>query len=105
MQVAPQFFQVLGGKSEVVKLVRQDRTVEAPEPERERRLHDIEDSFKFAKEHQVEFHAVYSTCVQAIRSAGAYVVLHRGGRPREAVAAARQAPALVLLRGFRMALS
>lgn len=73
--------------------------------ERERRLHDIEDSFKFAEEHQVEFHAVYSTCVQAIRSAGAYVVLHRGGRPREAVAAARQAPALVLLRGFRMALS
>lgn len=70
--------------------------------ERERRLHDIEDSFKFD---QVRFQAVHSTCVQSIRSAGAYVVLHRGGRPREAVAAARQAPALVLLRGFRMALS
>lgn len=59
--------------------------------ERERRLHDMEDSFEVAEEHQVEFQAVYGICVQALRFAGAYVVLHRVGRAREAVAVARQA--------------
>jgi len=34
---------------------------------------------------------VYGICAQAIRYAGAYVVLHRAGRSREAVAVARQA--------------
>lgn len=58
--------------------------------ERERRLHDA-DQFEVAEEHQVEFQTVYSICVQAIRYAGAYVVLHRAGRSREAVAVARQA--------------
>lgn len=58
--------------------------------DRERRLHDA-DSFEVAVEHQMEFQAVYSICAQAIRYAGAYVVLHRVGRSREAVAVARQA--------------
>ena len=58
--------------------------------ERERRLHDA-DSFEVAVEHQVEFQTVYGICAQAIRYAGAYVVLHRVGRSREAVAVARQA--------------
>lgn len=58
--------------------------------ERERRLHDA-DSFEVAAEHQVEFQTVYGICAQAIRYAGAYVVLHRAGRSREAVAVARQA--------------
>lgn len=58
--------------------------------ERERRLHDA-DSFEVAAKHQVEFQTVYGICAQAIRFAGAYVVLHRAGRSREAVAVARQA--------------
>ncbi|QSZ52764.1 hypothetical protein RI444_18330 [Paenarthrobacter sp. AT5] len=58
--------------------------------EREHRLHDA-DSFEVAAEHQVEFQTVYGICAQAIRYAGAYVVLHRAGRSREAVAVARQA--------------
>ena len=57
---------------------------------RERRLHD-EDSFNVAVQHQVEFQTVYGVCAQAIRYAGAYVVLYRAGRSREAVAVARQA--------------
>lgn len=58
--------------------------------ERERRLHEA-DSLEVAEEHQIEFQAVYGICAQAIRYAGAYVVLHRVGRSREAVAVARQA--------------
>lgn len=58
--------------------------------ERERRLSDAE-PFEVAEEHQIEFQAVYGICAQAIRFAGAYVVLHRVGRSREAVAVARQA--------------
>lgn len=58
--------------------------------ERERRLHEV-DSLEVAVEHQMEFQAVYGICAQAIRYAGAYVVLHRVGRAREAVAPARQA--------------
>lgn len=58
--------------------------------ERERRLHDAK-SFEVAEAHQTEFQAVYGICAQAIRYAGAYVVLHRVGRSREAVAVARQA--------------
>jgi hypothetical protein len=58
--------------------------------ERERRLHEA-DSLEIAEEHQIEFQAVYGICAQAIRYAGAYVVLHRAGRSREAVAVARQA--------------
>lgn len=58
--------------------------------ERERRLHDA-DSFEVAVENQVEFQTVYGICAQAIRYAGAYVVLFRAGRSREAVAVARQA--------------
>jgi hypothetical protein len=57
--------------------------------DRERRLHDA-DSFEVAVEHQMEFQAVYGICAQAIRYAGAYVVLNRVGRSREAVAVARQ---------------
>ncbi|MGW9185512.1 hypothetical protein [Agromyces sp. NPDC055661] len=57
---------------------------------RERWLHDTE-SFEIAEEHQLEFQAVYGICAQAIRYAGAYVVLYRAGRSREAVAVARQA--------------
>lgn len=34
---------------------------------------------------------MYGICAQSIRYAGAYVVLYRAGRPREAVAVARQA--------------
>ncbi|HET7415658.1 MAG TPA: DUF5677 domain-containing protein [Arthrobacter sp.] len=58
--------------------------------ERERRLQDT-DSFEVAAEHQMEFQTVYGICAQAMRYAGAYVVLHRVGRSREAVAVARQA--------------
>lgn len=58
--------------------------------ERERRLHEA-DSFEVAEVHQIEFQTVYSICAQAIRFAGAYVVLHRAGRSREGVAVARQA--------------
>lgn len=58
--------------------------------ERERRLLE-EDPFEVAEAHQVEFQSVYGICAQAIRYAGAYVVLHRAGRSREAVAVARQA--------------
>lgn len=36
-----------------------------------------------------EFKAVYGVCAQAIRYAGAYVVLVKAGRSREAVALAR----------------
>lgn len=57
--------------------------------EREQRLHAA-DSFEVAAEHQIEFNAVYGICAQAIRYAGAYVVLHRAGRSREAVAVGRQ---------------
>lgn len=38
-----------------------------------------------------EFKTVYGVCAQAIRYANAYVVLVKAGRPREAVALARQA--------------
>lgn len=58
--------------------------------ERERRLLE-EDPFEVAEAHQVEFQTVYGICAQAIRYGGAYVVLHRAGRSREAVAVARQA--------------
>lgn len=58
--------------------------------EREQRLHRA-DSLKVAAEHQVEFQSLYGICAQAIRYAGAYVVLYRAGRSREAVAVARQA--------------
>lgn len=61
--------------------------------DRERWLHDA-DSFEVAEEHQVQFQTVYGICAQAIRFAGAYVVLHRAGRSREAVAVARQAPSM-----------
>ncbi|MBN9201600.1 MAG: hypothetical protein ABS61_05620 [Microbacterium sp. SCN 70-18] len=57
---------------------------------REQWLHDAQ-SFEIAEEHQLEFQAVYAICAQAIRYAGAYVVLYRAGRSREAVAVARQA--------------
>ncbi len=58
--------------------------------ERERQLHSL-DLIEVGQEHQVEFNAVYGICAQAIRYGGAYVVLHRAGRSREAVAVARQA--------------
>lgn len=58
--------------------------------QQERWLHEL-DSFEVAEEHQLEFQAVYGICAQAIRYAGAYVVLYRAGRSREAVAVARQA--------------
>lgn len=58
--------------------------------ERERRLHDV-DSFEVAEGQQIEFQTVYGICAQAIRYAGAYAVLYRAGRSREAVAVARQA--------------
>lgn len=58
--------------------------------ERELRLH-AETSYEVAAEHQVEFNAIYGICAQAIRYAGAYVVLYRAGRSREAVAVGRQA--------------
>lgn len=57
---------------------------------REQWLHDAQ-SFEIAEEHQIEFQTVYAICAQAIRFAGAYVVLYRAGRSREAVAVARQA--------------
>jgi hypothetical protein len=57
---------------------------------RERELHETS-SIEVAAVHQVEFNAVYGICAQAIRYAGAYVVLHRANRTREAVSVARQA--------------
>jgi hypothetical protein len=73
--------------------------------ERERRLHDIEGSYKFAEEHQCGSTRCIAPAYGQFVPQAPDVVLHRGGRPREAVAAARQVPALVLLRGLRMALS
>jgi hypothetical protein len=56
----------------------------------EQRLH-AENMYEVAGEDQVEFNAVYGICAQAIRYAGAYVVLYRAGRSREAVVVGRQA--------------
>lgn len=55
----------------------------------ERRL--VGRSFDVPGQNLREFEAVYGVCAQAIRHAGAYVVLVRAGRSREAVALARQA--------------
>ncbi|MEJ1815925.1 hypothetical protein [Clavibacter michiganensis] len=58
--------------------------------EREERLQHAE-SIEVDAKNQVEFQSVYGICAQAIRYAGAYVVLYRAGRLREGVAVARQA--------------